>query len=357
MRTRETGKLVWLGLAVAFTLTLASVASAQPGELVKGVLQPLADGFPNKPITLINTDEPGSQDGVYGRVMQAGLKGISPVDIRISDEPTASWGTFVRLKEVLTREGGADGYYPIIISLWGMATDPLTEPITEQTGMDISDPNGVIITEATSYVIVQRKDAPWGRTWADLVKYAKANPNKLRRTTSTIGSGTDIMTRWVEQQAGIKVQVIPQPSMEVAVTAVAAGAADYCGSPSFRTQPHLEAGRLNMLMIMSPKVPPPWDKDPNVISMVQAGLPETPIGMLFGFVVNKQVPTAHVNWLYKLFRTASETTVNKQRAKTVLGFEPMILDPAQTNALKYKYYELADPLVRSVGIHVDQRKK
>ena len=67
MKTRVSGKVVWLSLVAAFTLALASGASAQPGEFVKGVLQPLADGFPNKAITLIVVDDPGSRDGIYAR--------------------------------------------------------------------------------------------------------------------------------------------------------------------------------------------------------------------------------------------------------------------------------------------------
>jgi len=37
---------------MAFTWALASAASAQPGEFVKGVLQPLADGFPKRTETI-----------------------------------------------------------------------------------------------------------------------------------------------------------------------------------------------------------------------------------------------------------------------------------------------------------------
>jgi len=34
--------------------------------------------------------------------------------------------------------------------------------------MDLSDMNMVIVTETLPYVFVQRKNTPWGRTWADL---------------------------------------------------------------------------------------------------------------------------------------------------------------------------------------------
>ena len=110
MKTCVSKKLVLLLLSLALGLAGASAASAQPGEFVNGVLQPLADGFPSQPITLVNIDDAGSSGGVYARQIQAALKGISPVDILVSDEPSSSWGLWVKLKEMPTRRGGSDGY-------------------------------------------------------------------------------------------------------------------------------------------------------------------------------------------------------------------------------------------------------
>src|SRR5512139_4108529 len=100
MKTRVSKKLSWLGLAIALTMAVASTATAQPGEFVKGVLQPLADGFPKHAITIIVVDDPGTRDGMYARSLQATCKGISPVDILVSDEPVAQGGTFDKMKDL-----------------------------------------------------------------------------------------------------------------------------------------------------------------------------------------------------------------------------------------------------------------
>ena len=136
MKTCVSKKLVLLLLSLVFTLAGASAASAQPGEFVNGVLQPLADGFPKQPITLVNIDDPGSRDGVYARHMQAALKGISPVDILVSDEPSSSWGLWLKLKEMPTRRGGSDGYYPCVVAIYASATDPLVEPIKDKLELE-----------------------------------------------------------------------------------------------------------------------------------------------------------------------------------------------------------------------------
>ena len=129
---------------------------------------------------MVVVDDPGSRDGIYARALMQSLKSISPVEIRVSDEPAPSFGNFFKLKDTLSREGGNDGYFPQVITVWGMSTDILAEPITQELNMDISDMNVVIVTELIPYMMVQRREAPWGRKFADFVKYAKANPGKVK---------------------------------------------------------------------------------------------------------------------------------------------------------------------------------
>ena len=66
------------------------------------------------PSRLVVVDDPGSRDGIYARTLQEALKGISPVPILVSDEPVAVGGTFDKLKDLQTREGGIEGYYPVV---------------------------------------------------------------------------------------------------------------------------------------------------------------------------------------------------------------------------------------------------
>ena len=133
MKRCATMKAVWLILSLVFTLTLASAASAQPGEFVKSVLQPLADGFPKRTITVVVADDPGSRDGLYSRALQQDLKGISPVPIIVSDEPaTGAFGTFFKLNDLKSREGDKEGYYPLCVTIWGAVGDLHVEPITEE---------------------------------------------------------------------------------------------------------------------------------------------------------------------------------------------------------------------------------
>ena len=80
----------------------AGVACAEP-VFENGKLLPLADGFPDRPITLVNVDDPGTRDGIYARSLQEALRDISPVEVLVSDEPAPSFGTFYAVQDIQDR--------------------------------------------------------------------------------------------------------------------------------------------------------------------------------------------------------------------------------------------------------------
>jgi tripartite-type tricarboxylate transporter receptor subunit TctC len=353
-------KLALLGLAVAFTLTLASAASAQPGEFdEKGVLQPLADGFPNRAITIVNVDDPGTRDGIYARTMQQALRDISPVNILVEDAPAPSFGNFYRLKELASRPGGVQGYYPMIIAPFGFVTDPLCEPIEEELGLNIKDVSMIILTERWPYLMYQRKNTPWGPTWGGLVKYAKEKPGKVKYISYDVGSGHDILTEWILDKAGIrdKIKKIVGGSHQENASTIGAGMADFTlGSPNI-VLPNWQAGRIDVIFTTDSTVPPPWDKDPNVVTMTEAGLPDVAFGTIEGFGVIKDVPRSHIQWLYKLFAKATEKPIYQQRQKTIPGCRINIMGPEEADKLNRTFQDLAEPVIRSIGLHIDQQKK
>jgi tripartite-type tricarboxylate transporter receptor subunit TctC len=358
MKDRVSRRLFLVLLAFALSLAGASVASAQPGEFVKGVLQPLADGFPKRAITLVVVDDPGTRDDLYAKSLQQALSSISPVPVMVSDEPAAFGGTFDKLRELRTREGGLDGYYPVVTDVWGAGTDPLTEPIQKELGMDLSDLRMVTITESISYFWMQRKNPPWGNTFAGLVKYAKENPGKVRYISKEVGTGIDIACSTIQSMAGIldKVKKIPQGTMQEVASTVAAGMGDFCQTYATLAAPHMQAGRAELILSTGFKVPPPYDKDPNIVTLEGAGLPKRQFGAILGFSVPKAVPQAHVDWLYKLIKAGVSTDLHKKREQINPGLIIYVMDPAAAEQAKNQYYEMAEPIVRGLGLHIDQKK-
>jgi tripartite-type tricarboxylate transporter receptor subunit TctC len=353
-------KLGWtsaaaLALGLIAATALPGTARAEPGKFVDGVLQPLASGFPNRPITFINVDDPGSRDGVYVRSLQEALRGIAPVDILVSDEPAPAFGSFYTLRDVATREGGTEGYYPIVVTIPGSVSDLFVEPITKETGLTIDDLNIVIVTETIPYVMIQRKDAPWGQTFAGMVEYAKANPGKLRYISNGVGSGNDIATEWVIAQTGIEVVKIPASDNQAQASAIGAGEGDFGLAQANVALQHFQAGRVDVTMVTSTSVPTPWNTDSNVVTAVDAGLPPARFGNVLAFVVPKDTPSENVQWLFELVKAGAETPHHQARTETVPGTTFNILGPEEGNALKMEIAAFIEPIVRGIGLHIDDQ--
>jgi tripartite-type tricarboxylate transporter receptor subunit TctC len=190
-----------------------------------------------------------------------------------------------------------------------------------------------------------------------MVKYAKANPGKVRYMSNQVGSATDIACEWVLQQLGAKVKKIPQQSIMAALSVLGAGEGDFTMCPTSYVGPHVQAGRIDLTMFMGESVPSPFDKDPTIVSSKALGLPGVPMGASDGFAVPKNVSQAHIDWLFKLFKAGASTDVYKQREKSIMGLMVKIRDPADCNKLKYTLFDFADPVVRSLGMHWEQQQK
>jgi hypothetical protein len=110
---------------------------------------------------------------------------------------------------------------------------------------------------------------------------------------------------------------------------------------------------------MPGKKVPPWDKDNNVVTMEQAGLPSMggPAGTILGLGVPKQVPQSHIDWLFKLFEAATSTDSYKKREQQIPGLVIKVVNGADADTINKNIYESSDPIVRAIGIHIEDQKK
>jgi tripartite-type tricarboxylate transporter receptor subunit TctC len=339
--------------AGALVAGLASAPTAQAFEpkFVDGVLQPLPDGFPNMPITLLNSDEAGSSSGLYIRSLELALDGISPVEIRIADEPRAAGGTIHTLAEVTeSREGGDQGYILVQGSTIGSATDFLTEPTEKETGIGIDDVNFFITTEAAPWVILQRQDAPWGQGFDKFIEYGKAHPGEIKYISPGVGGGLDIFTTWVLDRLGVKVNKVPAADREASLSAVGGGAGDITATNATSALKALD--KVDVLLVSIPEVPEAFGgaEVGSASDYPKYGIENLAWGSFQGFILSKKVPEEHVQWLHALLSAAAATDTYAQRAKTTPGVVIGVTSTEATNAQAHAAKDAAEPIVKAAGL-------
>ena len=103
----------------------ADDASDTPVFADDGKLQPLKDGFPKSPLSIVVVDEAGSDDGIYARQVADAASKIAPVDIKVLDRPEfgSTYGAWEALDWIADQRGGDEGYMMAVVTLPGSTID------------------------------------------------------------------------------------------------------------------------------------------------------------------------------------------------------------------------------------------
>jgi tripartite-type tricarboxylate transporter receptor subunit TctC len=87
----------------------------------------------------------------------------------------------------------------------------------------------------------------------DLIKYAKANPGKLSFASSGVGSIQHIAGEAFKLQAGVDMLHVPFKGTGEALSALISGDVDTTFSSSGSALPQVNAGKLKLLAVCSPR--------------------------------------------------------------------------------------------------------
>jgi tripartite-type tricarboxylate transporter receptor subunit TctC len=354
------GKGLGLGLIVGsafLAAPLAATAQDDKPTFIDGKLQPLADGFPSGPLTIMVIEEPGAPDSVYATHLAKAADKISPVSIKIEHRTDFSnFPTWEALAWINQQGPELNDGRVVYVSSWpGNIADLIVDDVKTATGVDLEDLNPIIASDTMPYFLYQRADAPWGHTLDDFLKHAKANPGTMRYISGGPGGGSDAAMKWYMGALGFTVdEIIGGNSVERSL-AVASGDGDVTVSASDIILPHFEGGKVDVLLMSGTRpAPKPWEHVPNTASI---GLTTDPgWGSTRGIATTKQVPDAHRAWVEALFLKALEDPDYIRERTKVPGLiiEGLGHDAAQ--ARMQSIYDAALPLMQAAGVYWKDKK-
>ena len=340
-------------LAVVLSAALAMVASpSQAADFVKGVLQPLPDGFPNRPLVIMVVDDPGTADSVYAMGLSEAAKKMSPVPILIEHRGDfgdyGNWAALGWIKE--QGKIGTDGYISIVGTQPGNQMDLFLVNMKKEVGVGEEDYNSVAFTEFAPYALIQRTGAPWGDTMKDLIAYAKKNPNTVRFISGGISSASAIAMFWYAQELGFTVKEVVGGGPDARALAVAAGEGDITTAQPGTAIAHYQAGKIKVLMMGGAEpAPPMWSSAPNAESL---GMKGDPFGTYRGLVTIKEVPESHRNWLETLFTAAGKDKDFADKRKQIPGLVVKSYSKADMVRFAKNAKAFAIPILKKGGIKV-----
>jgi tripartite-type tricarboxylate transporter receptor subunit TctC len=215
--------------------------------------------YPERPITMDVAFAPGGSMDMASRAMAAAAEKYLGKPIIIDNKGGAA-GTVAL---ALVANAKPDGYTLCAGTSTGIVRAPQMQKVTYKPLKSFTP----IIGYATPQnAIVVRSDAPW-KTLKELLDYAKKNPNKVKYSTTGVGSAQHHAMAYLEHQEKIKWIHVPYKGSADAMTALLGGHVDVCSSGPEHV-PYARAGQVRILAYTEEKRNP---RQPDVPTLKELG--------------------------------------------------------------------------------------
>ena len=283
----------------------------------------LAQEYPSRPIRLVvGYGAGGTADGT-ARVYAERLTGILKVPVIVENKP----GAYEQLAAQAVLSAPADGY-----TLWWGTTGALTMG----PGIRSNIPYDVVknfvqigkIAEVEA-VLAVKKDSPIN-SLSELINYAKANPRKLFYTSAGIGSGNHLLTEYIMDKTGIKMDHVPYKSDADVARELTAGSVDFGIPVAGVAVPFVKDGKFKAIAVTGTQR---LKALPNVPTMGEQ-VPSLNIGVyaIYGLLAPAGTPPAVAAKLSEAFNKVAEMP------EVVARLEGMSVKPATSSPNEFRQY-------------------
>ena len=213
--------------------------------------------WPNKPIKILVGFPPGGGADAMARLVAAKLpeKLGQPV---VVDNRTGATGTIC---SELVAKSPPDGYTLQLAHINSNAIGPLL--VAKGRFDPIKDFTPIALIGITPQMLCHHPKHKFADVKA-LIAYAKANPEKLTYASSGVGSIQHIAGEAFQLAAGVKMLHVPFTGKGEALSALISGDVDTTISSTGSALPQVNAGKLTLLAVCSPKRLPNLPKVPAV---------------------------------------------------------------------------------------------
>jgi tripartite-type tricarboxylate transporter receptor subunit TctC len=142
--------------------------------------------------------------------------------------------------------GKKDGYTLLYGSSGGFIYAPAANPeVVHYDPVKDAEPLGFHYYFPS--VVAVRPDAPW-KTFPQLIEYAKKNPNKIRVSTTGVGSGPHFVLEIIQSLTGTTMTHVPFEGGQVVLTALLGGHVEATVDAFSKVKPHADAEKMRMLL-------------------------------------------------------------------------------------------------------------
>ena len=202
-------------------------------------------GFPNKPVTLVVPNAPGGAVDILARLLEKQLNAIWKQPVLVVYKAGA--GTV--LGTDFTAKAAPDGHTIGLVVTSHVINPSLRKNLPYDTLKDLT---GVTMLATSPVVLAASPSLPAGNL-KELIALAKKEPGKLTYASPGSGSSMHLAGELLKTSAGLDMLHAPYKGSGGAYPDVFAGRVDLLFDPLFSSLPHIKAGKMKPIAVLSPK--------------------------------------------------------------------------------------------------------
>ncbi|HZN99817.1 MAG TPA: tripartite tricarboxylate transporter substrate binding protein [Burkholderiales bacterium] len=205
-------------------------------------LQAGAQGYPSKPVRLVNPFTPGGPLDLMGRILSEKLSGFLGKPVLVENKPGAAGN--VGAAEVA--RALPDGH-TALLTLFSIVTS--NPHLYERLPFDpLKDFAPVTAIATQDSVLVAHPDLP-ARSVQELIAYAKANPGRVNYASAGKATPGHLTAEYFRLKTGSEFTHVPYKGNAEAIRSVLSGDTHIMFTPATGALPHLKAGKLKPLAV------------------------------------------------------------------------------------------------------------
>ena len=296
-----------------------------------------AQAFPQKPITVVVTQGPGSGSDVMARMLAGYLSPLLGQSVVVENRAGASG----IIGHQSVAKAPADGYTLLFTSTAGLFVVPVMNPNAKYSLADY-EPVAPVMRAPFAVLVANNATAP--KTMAELISTVKSKPQSF--ASAGVGTMTHLGSELVMRKAGMQATHIPYKGSGAALTDLMGGQVLFATDSLTAAMTHIRSGRLRALATTDATREASL---PDVPTLAESGLPGLQVAAIGGLFAPKGTPKEVVD---KVADATRKVLANPDVQKRFAAVEtdPLNLSIPAFNELLRKEAEVWSPLVRQLDL-------
>ncbi len=300
-----------------------------------------AQGYPTRPIRVIVGYTAGGAVDIVARAVAQQLQASLGQPVIVENKPGG--GTNIALRALI--DSPPDGYTLMLTANAIAANMALYQPPPYDLARDVTP---ISLVGRVPVVLAVNAQSEY-KTLADLIAAAKAKPKAVNYASPGNGSTPHLAVELFERAAGISLTHVPYKGGAQAITDVIGGHVQAVAVNALEVQPQVRAGKLRVLVVMTPTRSGIF---PDVPTVVESGFAGFEAAVWYGFIGPAGLPSPLVARLHAEIQRALASDDVKGRLAAAGGEVlpgPTERFAALLGAERARY----DKLIREAGIRPD----